>query len=78
MHDTAPECPKCHGQMENGFVIEIYYGGRDVSRWLRGPAQKSFWTGIKSFEPVSIPIGTFRCTSCGFLESYARHEFAPK
>jgi hypothetical protein len=24
-----------------------------------------------------VPVGTYRCTACGYLESYARLEFAP-
>ncbi len=78
MNDIILECPKCHSQMEQGFVLEKLVGGLDISRWVSGPALKSLWTGVKSDEPLSIPIGSFRCKSCGYLESYARDEFVPK
>ncbi len=33
----------------------------------------SFLFGVKL-----LPTRTFRCASCGYLESYAREEFAPR
>ena len=32
---------------------------------------KLFWTGTK-LPAKEIPIGTYRCSSCGYLESYAK------
>lgn len=69
-------CPKCNGEMEQGFVLDMTYGAQRVSEWVRGAPEKSFWTKIKAPATGRIPIGTLRCTSCGFLESYARPEFA--
>lgn len=51
------------------------HGGIHVSAWVEGPPEKSFWTGTKVPAEKRIPIGTFRCPKCGFLESYARPEF---
>jgi hypothetical protein len=76
MSHTPKQCPKCNGQMEQGFVVDITYGGRLVSQWAAGAPAKSVWVGTKLPEEKLIPIGVFRCASCGFLESYARHEFA--
>jgi hypothetical protein len=36
-----------------------------------------YHTGGKSLVKC-VPVGTFRCSACGFLESYACPEFAPK
>lgn len=69
-------CPKCDGRMEQGFVLDNTYGGRLVSQWAPGAPQKSFWLGTKLPDDELIPIGVFRCEQCGFLESYARNEFA--
>jgi hypothetical protein len=71
-------CPKCDGEMSQGFVLDSTYGARLVDQWFEGAPRKSFWYGTKLPDGKSIPIGTFRCTSCGFLESYAREEFAPR
>lgn len=72
---NQPSCPKCQGEMEQGFVLDNTYGGRIVSHWSAGPPKKSFWTGTKLSEAKQIPIGTFRCKDCGYLESFARAEF---
>lgn len=85
MDDELPEleieqrCPKCDGEMQQGFLLDSADGGaRLVSRWVEGPPQKSFWLGTKVNLEDAIPIGTFRCKSCGFLESYAQRRFAPQ
>jgi len=76
---SIPEhCPKCRGHMKQGFVLDVTHGGRGISQWAAGTPQKSFWVGTKLPEEKLIPIGVFRCESCGFLESYAREEFAPQ
>lgn len=69
------KCPKCSGLMEQGFVIDYTHGGLFVTQWAKGAPQKSFWTGTK-VPGEHLPIGTFRCSSCGYLEAYARQEFA--
>ena len=61
--------------MEQGFVVDFTYGSRMVSQWAAGAPEKSFWSGTKSPENRLVPIGTFRCEACGYLESYARPEF---
>ena len=75
---SSEACPKCGGRMEQGFVLDNTYGARVVSQWAPGAPRKSFWTGTKVADKDLIPIGTFRCASCGFLEMYAREEFAAK
>jgi hypothetical protein len=62
--------------MEQGFVVDLIPGGRLVSQWAAGVPRKSWWTGTQLPDDGLVPVGTFRCASCGFLESYARPEFA--
>ncbi len=66
-----PDCPKCGKQMEVGFIVDKTYGGQSVATWMAGPPVGSFLTGVKVREEDEIDIRTFRCQSCGFLESYA-------
>jgi len=73
MTDRQPACPKCQGQMVQGFIADYTHGSIIVSAWTPGPPKKSFWSGVRI--PQRIPIGTFRCSSCGYIESYARNEF---
>jgi len=70
-------CPKCQGEMEQGFVIDDTYGARIVSHWSSGQPKKSFWTGAILPGDKQIPIGTFRCKDCGYLESFARPGLRP-
>jgi hypothetical protein len=74
MTATPEQCPKCGGRMEQGFILDNTYGARVVSHWAAGPPSKSFWTGTKAADST-VPVGAFRCASCGFLEMYARREF---
>jgi len=75
MMSNNQSCPKCQNEMEQGFVLDNTYGARIVSHWSAGQPKKSFWTGTKLSEEKQIPIGTFRCKNCGYLESFARPEF---
>ena len=70
-------CPKRQGEMVQGFVADFAHAKIVVSTWVEGPPKKSFWFGTKVQEEKCISIGTFRCESCGYLESYARPEFGP-
>ena len=69
-------CPKCNGEMVRGFIFERQGANRLVSTWVEGAPEKSFWQGTKVPAEKCVPVGTFRCSACGFLESYARPEFA--
>ena len=72
-------CPKCKGEMEQGFVLDLGGGGQLISHWAKGAPRKSFWLVTKRVPfQDQVPFGTFRCSSCGYLEAYARKEFAPK
>jgi len=74
--DAMDPCMKCGGRMEQGFVVDHQtHGARAVARWIAGAPRKSFWWGLKT-SGGSLPIGVFRCARCGYLESYARAEFA--
>jgi hypothetical protein len=77
MSNASQNCPKCNGQMEQGFVLDKGLNMQYVSQWAAGPPQKSFWLGTSPPDNL-IPIGAFRCASCGYLESYARPEFAAR
>jgi hypothetical protein len=72
MQEMELRCPKCHGAMEEGFVADQTYGGVRVSKWVEGAPKKSFWSGTKTQGKEQVQIRTYRCTGCGYLESYAR------
>ena len=70
MEQKQLKCPKCGGEMETGFVF-------DRGDWSI-PMEPIWGTDYK---PLSLRINggignkkivkSFRCNSCGFLESYA-------
>jgi hypothetical protein len=64
-------CPKCQSAMIEGFVVDNGHGTKSVSGWIEGLPEKSIWTGLKLRGRKPIDIATWRCGSCGFLESYA-------
>jgi Domain of unknown function (DUF6487) len=68
-------CPKCKGEMVQGFVPD-YSHAIIVGSWHQGKPKKSFWTGTKAPRADGVPIGAFRCEKCGFLEFYSDLKFA--
>jgi predicted nucleic-acid-binding Zn-ribbon protein len=66
-----PTCPKCRGEMEDGFLVDHTYGTAAASEWVEGPVEASFWTGVKLRGRERRRVNTWRCLRCGYLESYA-------
>jgi hypothetical protein len=71
--DQVPStCQRCAGPLEPGYVLEIGDGNvRSVSQWVTGAPERGFMFGLKTRNRRSLPITTFRCTQCGFLQSFA-------
>ena len=57
--------------METGFVVDEGYGTRTVTKWVAGAPERSMWTGLKRRGRRRLPVETWRCTRCGWLEGYA-------
>ena len=66
-----PVCPKCQSAMVEGFMLDKTDGGSRVSGWLEGVPEKSFFNNVKLRGRKPIEVATWRCRSCGLLESYA-------
>jgi hypothetical protein len=67
------ECPKCHGRMSEGFVLDHGdYNAKKLQEWIEGEPVKSFWHGYHTKDREAFVVKTFRCERCGFLESYAQ------
>jgi predicted nucleic-acid-binding Zn-ribbon protein len=61
--------------MELGFVVDhTYGGGYAASEWAKGEVKPSFWTGVQVGDRQRHRIQTFRCSRCGYLESYAHSQ----
>lgn len=78
--------PKCSGEMEPGCVIDRSHAFIFLNQWAKGtPSRNSLLESLFTGQGIkvpkltdTIPVATSRCQSCGFLESYARDEFAAK
>jgi hypothetical protein len=58
--------------MEPGFVLDRNRFDDRQSTWMEGTLESNIWTGnVKTSERDQIPVTTYRCTGCGYLESYA-------
>ena len=63
-------CAKCDGAMGEGFLLSEIQSRRAVTSWVQGAPQKSFWLGLK-LPAKPVPVQTYRCQRCGYLENYA-------
>jgi hypothetical protein len=66
-------CPKCNEPMIQGFLMDRgHYNAIQVGSWIEGAPKKSFWGNLKlPSKDKLIPIGAFRCSSCGYVELYS-------
>ena len=64
-------CPRCSGSMEAGYILDESYGKVGSEKWVEGEPKFSIWTGLKLRGKERLPVTTYRCGRCGYLESYA-------
>jgi len=59
--------------MEAGYIVDVMYGQGSAAapKWVAGEPQRSVWTGLKLRGKEQLPVTTYRCRRCGYLESYA-------
>jgi hypothetical protein len=63
-------CPKCHGTMSEGCVIDHTNSGTLPAEWCEGQATISWFSGHK-FSGKRRRIQGFCCDNCGLMELYA-------
>ena len=73
MMEFHNQCPKCNGEMKQGFILDHKdHASSVVAKWQAGEPGKSFWRGVQSKDGPHYEITAYRCTGCGYLESYAK------
>jgi hypothetical protein len=72
MQGSGMSCPECAGEMELGFVLDMMSGAVWPQKWTKGMPKKSWWGGLKVKWDECRAVETLRCTSCGYLKSYAK------
>ena len=62
--------------MEIGFLLDHTYNAVLPAIWVAGPPEKKkFWYGGSRFivkEKRWHQVETWRCTACGYLDSYTK------
>jgi hypothetical protein len=56
MSAESTRCPKCNGEMVQGFIFGYHAGGkRLVNKWVEGAPKKSWWRVTKIPAEKCIP-----------------------
>ena len=71
-------CPKCGGQMEVGYTLEMTKASNLPTLWIEGEPEPAYWSLTKIKGKRKRQIASYRCRACGFLESYATEEWTGK
>ena len=67
-----PDCPKCSERMVAGVMLDVSDSGTStIAKWVEGIPERSIWTGLKLTGHRVLPVTTWRCPTCGLLQSYA-------
>ena len=70
MSSPNPKCSKCQSAMEEGFILDKgHHDSAGISYWVAGSPDKRWW-GLNTKGREKLMVITFRCTRCGYLESY--------
>jgi hypothetical protein len=64
-------CAKCKAKMEEGFILDHSHTAMTVATWASGVPEKTFIGSMNLKGRQQVPLRTFRCTACGYVESYA-------
>jgi hypothetical protein len=77
MSELPTTCPKCQGKMVQGYLRDFAPPTSDVDLWVEGPPKRKgyFVSTLDSSFRQRLPVATFRCEACGYLESYASKGF---
>ena len=71
------DCPRCGKAMEQGYLLERGDQGAAPTKWIEGPPERSWWTGLKYKHRRALEVRSWRCRGCGLLESYAPDDSLP-
>lgn len=73
MMESHNQCPKCNCEMKQGFILDhTGHAAGVVAKWQPGEPKKSFWLGVQTKDSPQYEITAYRCTGCGYVESYAK------
>jgi hypothetical protein len=63
--------------MERGFIPDEFRDRNEVTVWVRGTPERSPTTSAIELAGRQMwQVATYRCSNCGYLESYAQEELS--
>lgn len=67
------QCSKCSGMLELGFLIDREHNSFEgATKWASGTPQDHIWRWSSVRKGAQkLAVATYRCSKCGYLESYA-------
>ncbi len=68
---SQPNCSKCKSDMQQGLLVDLSYAGILRSMWVEDQAASTVVAGIPDSDKRKVKTITYRCSHCGFLDSYA-------
>jgi hypothetical protein len=68
----ALKCSKCSGEMQEGLVVDLSYKGVISSMWVEDQAVGGGAPVTVDNHKRKLKTITYRCSNCGFLDSYAK------
>ena len=69
---AARKCEKCSGEMESGVLVDRSQAWIYPAIWADGPVERGVFGGLKPEGRRLYRVITWRCTHCGYLESFAQ------
>ena len=66
----SPKCSKCGADMREGFLVDPVHVPYGVPMWVSDQPEFGTFGGAKIDGKEAHSVRTFRCTKCGYLESY--------
>jgi hypothetical protein len=67
-------CSLCGGKMKLGYILDRgqHCVPQTAAEWVEGLPEASIWTGLRVKGKERYRIESFRCGTCGRLDSFAR------
>ncbi len=64
----ALTCPRCSIGLQEGYLLDHEQHARTVTKWVEGPPEKSFWSGLSLKGRPRLAVVAYRCPRCGYVE----------
>jgi len=57
--------------MQRGYIADRVQGWYEPTKWFEGEPNVGLLGDVKKSPSTPLLVSTYRCTQCGYLESYA-------